>query len=352
MRLPFWGHNGVDGSHLIQQMQRAASLRTSSLCWQVGRRSSRRAPKGRGFGPLTSGPTPSSPTSATCGSWTVPLCCRAAPISGSAASRLQSLASLGPAGQLMRCAATLGEALSDSPRSQISNSTGATVYLHAITAATSRWAGIYDPNMKPSRHVATSWPGRAAAWSATSTAGKIEPVEILLIGRSPPTSRPVSRTHQRARSASSRARPASSCGGAPLNSAPDGQTRRPGRRSLPELYRRLLQAPWGHDGPRAACAALADAHGRTLDARRRHSTSIRGRCACQLLAEGVTFRAIKDEVPLRGRPPAAFADATPSADVGPVPRLQHAELVHPCLRDGAVCRQPGGGSASGRRNSR
>ncbi len=60
-------------------------------------------------------------------------------------ARRQTLAALGPAGQVMRLAGTLGEALNDYVQFQIWNSTGAAAYLYRTPRDFAFGYGIYDP---------------------------------------------------------------------------------------------------------------------------------------------------------------------------------------------------------------
>jgi AraC-like DNA-binding protein len=60
-------------------------------------------------------------------------------------ARRQTLASLGPAGLVMRHAGTLGEALNDYAQFQIWNSTGAAAYLYRTSQDFAFGYGIYDP---------------------------------------------------------------------------------------------------------------------------------------------------------------------------------------------------------------
>jgi AraC-like DNA-binding protein len=226
---------------------------------------------------------------------------RAASLSGCAdfglrLGRRQSLASLGPVGQLMRHASTLGEALTDFVTFQISNSTGGTVYLHASAGDFVFGYGIYDPDMKASRHMYDLVVGVGCSLIRDLTAGKVEPLEILLIGPAPAdlapyrvlTSGPL-RFEQSETCLILRRRALEF----PLETASLAAR----EKILPELYHRLLQAPWGMASrvrhalrslmltgvhSMREIAAHLDIHPRSL---RR-----------QLLAEGTTFEAIKDEV--------------------------------------------------------
>ncbi|MBW8636876.1 AraC family transcriptional regulator [Hoeflea sp. WL0058] len=60
-------------------------------------------------------------------------------------ARRLSLAALGPAGQVMRHAATLGEALNDYVQFQIWNSTGGSAYVYQTPQDVAFGYGIYDP---------------------------------------------------------------------------------------------------------------------------------------------------------------------------------------------------------------
>lgn len=230
--------------------------------------------------------------------------------------RLQSLASLGPVGQLMRHAATLGEALTDFVTFQISNSTGATVYLHASAGDFAFGYGVYDPNMRTSRHIYDLVAGVGCNLVRDLTGGKIEPLEILMIGPAPADLAPyralTSGPLRFEQSETSLILPRRALQ-YPLDTA-DLAAR---EKILPDLYQRLLQAPWGMSNRvRHALRSLMltgvhsmrevaehlDIHPRTL---RR-----------QLLAEGVTFEAIKDEVREAVARQLLSLTQLPAADVG------------------------------------
>ena len=65
----------------------------------------------------------------------------------------QTLASLGPLGKVMRCASHLGEAMADFAAFQISNSTGAAVYMHRVGDEVSWGYGIHDPASRASPYI-------------------------------------------------------------------------------------------------------------------------------------------------------------------------------------------------------
>jgi AraC-like DNA-binding protein len=230
--------------------------------------------------------------------------------------RLQSLASLGPVGQLMRHAATLGEALTDFVTFQISNSTGATVYLHASAGDFAFGYGVYDANMRTSRHIYDLVVGVGCNLVRDLTGGKIEPLEILMIGPAPADLAP----YRALTRGPLRFEQSETCLILPrraLQHPLDTADLAAREKILPDLYQRLLQAPWGMSNrvrhalrslmltgvhSMREVAAHLDIHPRTL---RR-----------QLLAEGVTFEAIKDEVRDAVARQLLSLTQLPAADVG------------------------------------
>ncbi|MBL8674526.1 MAG: AraC family transcriptional regulator ligand-binding domain-containing protein [Rhodospirillales bacterium] len=208
----------------------------------------------------------------------------------------QTLASLGPVGGVMRCAATLGEALADFVTFQISNSTGGAVYLHASGDDFAFGYGVYDPEFEASREMYDLVVAVGCNLIRELTAGMVEPLEILMIGREPVdlapyralTTRPMRFEQSEACLILPRRVLAF-----PLKTA-DPAAR---EKILSELYQRLLRAPWGTSSrvkhalrslmltgvhSMREVAAHLDLHPRAL---RR-----------QLKDEGTTFEAIKDEV--------------------------------------------------------
>jgi AraC-like DNA-binding protein len=97
----------------------------------------------------------------------------------------QTLAALGPVAHVMRCAATLGEALADFVSIQIGNSTCGTTYLHRSGDDFAFGYGIYDPDTRASREMYDLVVAIGCNFIRDLTAGKAEPVEILMIGREP-----------------------------------------------------------------------------------------------------------------------------------------------------------------------
>lgn len=208
----------------------------------------------------------------------------------------QTLASLGPVGQAMRCAATLGEALSDFVTFQISNSTGGAVYLHASGDDFAFGYGIYDPAMKASREMYDLVVAVGCNLIRDLTGGKVEPLEILMIGREPADLAP----YRALTNGPIRFEQSETCLILPrrvLDFPLETANRAAREKILPDLYQRLFQAPWGMSNRvRHALRSLmltgvhsmrdVAAH---LDI---HPRSLRR----QLANEGTTFEAIKDEV--------------------------------------------------------
>jgi len=207
----------------------------------------------------------------------------------------QTLASLGPAGHVMRYAATLGEALADFVTFQISNSTGGSVYFHRSGDDFAFGYGIYDPDTKASREMYDLVVAIGCNFIRELTAGKVEPLEILMIGREPAdiapyrtlTTRPIRFEQSETCLILSRR---------VLEFPIETADRVAREKILSELHQRLLQAPWGMSSRvRHALRALmltgvhsmreVAAH---LDI---HPRSLRR----QLESEETTFEAIKDE---------------------------------------------------------
>ncbi len=228
----------------------------------------------------------------------------------------QTLEALGPLGRAMRHAATLGEALEDFVAFQIGNSTGGTAYLHRSGEDFAFGYGIYDPDTKPSREMYDLVVAVGCNFIRDLTAGKAEPLEILMIGREPAdvapyealTPRPI-RFDQRETCLILPRRVLKF----PLKTA-DRALR---ETTLSELSQRLLHAPWGmssrvkhalrslmltgaHSMPDVA--AHLEIHPRTL---RR-----------ALNSEGTTFEALKDEIRHAVARQLLALTQLPAADVG------------------------------------
>jgi AraC-like DNA-binding protein len=246
---------------------------------------------------------------------------RAAALSGCAdfglrLGKRQTLASLGPLGQAMRCAATLGEALSDFVTFQISNSTGGAVYLHSSGDDIAFGYGIYDPDTKASREMYDLVVAVGCNLVRDLTAGKVEPLEILMIGREPVDLAP----YRALTTGPLRFEQSETCLILPrrvLEFPLETADRAARERILSELYQRLLQAPWGvSNRVRHALRSLmltgvhsmreVAAH---LDI---HPRSLRR----QLESEGTKFEAIKDDVRDAVARQLLSLTQLPAADVG------------------------------------
>ena len=207
----------------------------------------------------------------------------------------QTLASLGPVGRVMSCAATLGEALADFVTFQISNSTGGTVYLHGSGDDFAFGYGIYDPDMKASREMYDLVVAVGCNLIRDLTAAKVEPLEILMIGRGPVELAPYRALTTRPM----RFEQSETCLilprrvlEYPLETA-DLAAR---EKMLSELYLQMLKAPWGMSSRvkhALRSLMLTGVHSmREMSAHLAiHPRSLRR----QLESEGTTFAAIKDE---------------------------------------------------------
>lgn len=208
----------------------------------------------------------------------------------------QTLAALGPLGRAMRHAATLGEALEDFVAFQIGNSTGGTTYLHRSGDDFAFGYGIYDPDTKASREMYDLVVAIGCNFIRDLTAGKAEPLEILMIGREPAdlapyralTTRPI-RFNQ---SETCLILPRSVLE-FPLETA-DLAVR---ETVLSELSQRLLQAPWGMSSRvkhALRSLMLTGAHSmRDVAAHLEiHPRTLRR----ALESENTTFEALKDEI--------------------------------------------------------
>lgn len=100
-------------------------------------------------------------------------------------ARRQSLAALGPAGQVMRHARTLGEALNDYCQFQIWNSTGAAAYLYRTQQDFAFGYGIYDPAGAGSKQIHDLAIAAGCMLVFILTEHTVQPVEIWSM-RPPP----------------------------------------------------------------------------------------------------------------------------------------------------------------------
>ena len=208
----------------------------------------------------------------------------------------QTLASLGPVGRAMRCAATLGEALEDFVAFQIGNSTGAAVYLHRSGGDFALGYGIYDPHTAASREISDLVIAVGCNLIRDLTVGRVEPLEILLIGRAPIdlapyralTARPI------------RFDQSETCLILPrrvmefrLETA-DLAAR---EKIFSELDHRLLQASWGMSGRvKHALRSLMLTGVHSLREVAAHLKIHPRSLQRELESEGTTFEALKDEI--------------------------------------------------------
>ena len=98
----------------------------------------------------------------------------------------QSFRALGPIGRLMSHAPTLGDALTDFVTFQITNSRGASAYLHRMGDDVAFGIGIYDPQFRSSLHAYDLSIAVGCKLVRELTNGQVEPTEILLMRREPP----------------------------------------------------------------------------------------------------------------------------------------------------------------------
>ncbi|MCU0955697.1 MAG: AraC family transcriptional regulator [Hyphomicrobium sp.] len=228
----------------------------------------------------------------------------------------QTLEALGPLGRAMRHAATLGEALEDFVAFQIGNSTGGSTYLHRSGDDFAFGYGIYDPDTKPSREMYDLVVAIGCSFIRDLTAGKAEPLEILIIGREPAdvapyralTTRPI-RFDQRETCLILPRRVLKF----PLETA-DRAIR---ETILSELSQRLLQAPWGMSSRvkhALRSLMLTGAHSmRDVAAHLEiHPRTLRR----ALKSEGTTFEALKDEIRHAVARQLLSMTQLPAADVG------------------------------------
>lgn len=102
----------------------------------------------------------------------------------------QSPSSVGPVGQLMTYAPTLGAALGDFVSFQIDNSRGAAAYLHRMGEDFGFGIGVYDPAYRASSLAYDLAFAVGCSMIRHLTEGKVEPVEGLLIRRTPEDAAP------------------------------------------------------------------------------------------------------------------------------------------------------------------
>jgi AraC-like DNA-binding protein len=191
---------------------------------------------------------------------------------------------------------TLGEALSDFVNFQISNSTGAAVYLHRLDGDFALGYGIYDPGTKVSHQIYDLILAAGLNIIHELTAGAVEPLEILAIRQTPKDVAP----YAALANCPFRFNQPQTClilSGRSMNFKLKTADREAREEILTDLHRRLMQAPWGAAGRvRHALRSLLLASNASLqdmaDHQYLHPRSLR-RC---LRSEGTSFGAIKDEI--------------------------------------------------------
>lgn len=205
------------------------------------------------------------------------------------------LAAMGPLGVAMRSAATLGEALADFAAFQITNSTGAAVYLHRADGEVMLGYGVYDRAHAASRHVYDAVLAAGTVLLSELTKGAVRPTEFEFIRTAPRDTLPWQSLGApirfgQARSCIFLSRAALSF---PLPTA-DLQAR---TQALADISRRLGTAPWGWTGRtrHAIFALMLDGRSKMPDVARFldvHPRSLRR----ELARDGTTFETIKDDV--------------------------------------------------------
>ena len=108
-------------------------------------------------------------------------------------ARRQTLASLGPAGQVMCHAGTLGEALTDYVQFQIWNSTGAAAYLYRTPQDFAFGYGIYDPAGVDAVHIHDLVLATGCMLVFILTEHHVQPVEIWSMRPAPADPAPLER---------------------------------------------------------------------------------------------------------------------------------------------------------------
>lgn len=102
----------------------------------------------------------------------------------------QGLGTIGLAGEVMRHAATLGEALSDFAAFQITNSTGASVYLHRADDEVMWGYGVYDASHAASVQIHDLVLAAGSVLLAELTGGAVRAVELASMRPAPADIRP------------------------------------------------------------------------------------------------------------------------------------------------------------------
>ncbi len=210
--------------------------------------------------------------------------------------RRQTLASLGPLGEAMRHAATLGEAIGDFTGFQISNSAGAAVYAHRISGDLFLGYGIYDPRSHFSPYVHDVVLATGCNLVAELTQGAVQPRELLSIRSLPPDLRPYQAPGNREIRFAQEQTGLFLPGECLALTLPRANPRLR-RAALDTIAPQSTFAPWGMAGrvKHALRGLMLD--GRTTMAAVAHHIEMHPRSLRRALrSEGTTFETIKDEV--------------------------------------------------------
>ncbi len=226
------------------------------------------------------------------------------------------LDTLGPIGQAMRHAATLGEALSDFVNLQIGNSTGGAAYLHRAGSDFIFGYCVYDARSPVSRHHYDLALAAGCKIVRELAGGSVTPIEILSIPPAPADVGP----YQKIAGCPVRFNQHQTCivlPGAAMSLRPRNADPAMREAVIASLHMRHRHMPWGTSErvrhamrpmmltgrvDRPAVAAHLKLHVRTL---------------CRRLArEGTTFEDIKDEVRYRVARELLLLTRLPVSDVG------------------------------------
>lgn len=97
----------------------------------------------------------------------------------------QSVAALGPLGEVLRSAATLGDALADFAAFQIANGSGGAVYLHRLGPDYAVGYGVYDAPARFSPHIYVLTLAVGSVVLRELSQGAVQPVEFLALRSAP-----------------------------------------------------------------------------------------------------------------------------------------------------------------------